>query len=166
MLLHFMTMEYITSNKGGRKLAFENNISIKQKVLSNGTVWGGYNGGILSRGILSGGFCPGGFCPRTYFYPRCTFILLRSGRREGLDADLASSLELKSVVSSPNKRKKNLKFWYHKEAKIGPDSREREYYYYHTKFSEKNLDIYHQAKPYGSIKCIPEGPPPGNLGRG
>ena len=41
-LLHFMTMEYITSNKGGRKLAFENNISIKQKVLSNGTVWGDF----------------------------------------------------------------------------------------------------------------------------
>ena len=39
-LLHFMTTEYITSNKGGRKLAFENNIFIKQKVLSNGTVWG------------------------------------------------------------------------------------------------------------------------------
>ena len=73
-----MTMEYITSNKGGRKLAFENNIYIKQKVLSNGTVWRGYNGGfcpggfcpggfcprgILSRGILTGGFCPGGFCP-------------------------------------------------------------------------------------------------------
>ena len=79
-------MEYITSNKGGRKLAFENNISIKQKVLSNGTVWGDIMGGgdfvqgdfvrgfcprgILSRGILSGGFfpggfCPGGFCPRT-----------------------------------------------------------------------------------------------------
>ena len=71
-----MTMEYITSNKGGRKLAFENNISIKQKVLSNGTVWGDIMGGfcpggfcpgdfvlggILSRGILSGGFCPGGF---------------------------------------------------------------------------------------------------------
>ena len=71
-----MTMEYITSNKGGRKLAFENNISIKQKVLSNGTVWedimggfcpGGFCpgdfvlGGILSRGILSEGFCPGGF---------------------------------------------------------------------------------------------------------
>ena len=74
-------MEYITSNKGGRKLAFENNIYIKQKVLSNGTVWGdimgGWGdfvqgdfvrgdfvlGGILSRGILSGGFCPGGFCP-------------------------------------------------------------------------------------------------------
>ena len=35
-LLHLMTMEYITSNKGGRKLAFENNIYIKQKVLSNG----------------------------------------------------------------------------------------------------------------------------------
>ena len=69
-----------------------------------------------------------------YFYHRCTFILLRSGRREGLDPDLASSLELKSVVSSPNKREKNLKFWYHKEAKIGPESREREYYYYHTKF--------------------------------
>ena len=48
-----MTMEYITSNKGGRKLAFENNISIKQKVSSNGTVWGG--------------FCPGGFCPRGDF---------------------------------------------------------------------------------------------------
>ena len=28
------------------------------------------------------------------------------GRGEGLDLDLASSLELKSVVSSPNKRKK------------------------------------------------------------
>ena len=28
------------------------------------------------------------------------------GRGEGLDFDLASSLELKSVVSSPNKRKK------------------------------------------------------------
>ena len=75
-LLHFMTIEYITSNKGGRKLAFENNISMKQKVLSNGTVWGDIwgdfvqgdfvrgdfvLGGILSRGILSGGFCPGGF---------------------------------------------------------------------------------------------------------
>ena len=70
-LLHFMTMEYITSNKDGRKLAFENNIYIKQKVLSNGTVWGDIMGGfcpggfcprgILSRGILSGGFCPGGF---------------------------------------------------------------------------------------------------------
>ena len=69
-------MEYITSNKGGRKLAFENNIYIKQKVLSNGTVWGNIMGdfvqgdfvwgdfvlgGILSRGILSGGFCLGGF---------------------------------------------------------------------------------------------------------
>ena len=50
-LLHFMTMEYITSNKGGRKLAFEYNIYIKQKVLSNGTVWGD----------IVGGFCPGGF---------------------------------------------------------------------------------------------------------
>ena len=37
-LFHFITMEYITSNKGGRKLAFENNIYIKQKVLSNGAV--------------------------------------------------------------------------------------------------------------------------------
>ena len=53
-------MEYITSNKGGRKLAFENNIYIKQKVLSNGAVWGDIIGGILSRGILSGGFCPWG----------------------------------------------------------------------------------------------------------
>ena len=58
-LLHFMTMEYITSNKGGRKLAFENNIYIKQKVLSNGTVWGGFCPG----GFCPGGFCPGGFCP-------------------------------------------------------------------------------------------------------
>ena len=88
-LLHFMTMEYITSNKDGRKLAFENNIYIKQKVLSNGTVWwdimgdfvqGGFVqgdfvlGGILSRGILSGGFCPGGFCPRTVWY-RCANIV-------------------------------------------------------------------------------------------
>ena len=79
-LLHFMTTEYITSYKGGRKLAFGNNIYIKQKVLSSGTVWGDIMGGILSggfcprgdfvqgdfvRGILSGGFCPGGFCPRT-----------------------------------------------------------------------------------------------------
>ena len=46
-----MTMEYITSNKGGRKLAFENNIYTKQKVLSNGTVWGD----------IMGGFCPGDF---------------------------------------------------------------------------------------------------------
>ena len=37
-LLHFITMEYIKSNKGGRKLAFENNIYIKQKVLKNGAV--------------------------------------------------------------------------------------------------------------------------------
>ena len=62
MLLHFMTMEYITSNKGGRKLAFENNIYIKQKVLSNGTVWGDIMGG-----FCPGGFCPGGFCPRGDF---------------------------------------------------------------------------------------------------
>ena len=64
--LHFstscMTMEYITSNKGGRKLAFENNIYIKQKVLSNGTVWGDIMGG-----FCPGGFCPGGFCPRGDF---------------------------------------------------------------------------------------------------
>ena len=77
-------MAYITSNKGGRKLAFENNISIKLKVLSNGKVWGDFVqgdfvrgdfvvGGILSRGILSGGFCPGGFCPGG-FCPR-TFSL-------------------------------------------------------------------------------------------
>ena len=57
-------MEYITSNKGGRKLAFENNIYIKQKVLSNGTVWGDIMGDFV-WGILSGGFCPGRFCPRT-----------------------------------------------------------------------------------------------------
>ena len=61
-LLHFMTMEYITSYKGGRKLAFGNNIYIKQKVLSNGTVWGDIMGG-----FCPGGFCPGGFCPRGYF---------------------------------------------------------------------------------------------------
>ena len=35
----------------------ENNISIKQKVLSNGAVWGD----------IMGGFCPGGFCPRGDF---------------------------------------------------------------------------------------------------
>ena len=83
-------MEYITFNKGGRKLAFENNIYIKQKVLSNGKDWGNMMGGFCPggfclggfcprgdfvqgdfvqgdfvRGILSGGFCPGGFCPRT-----------------------------------------------------------------------------------------------------
>ena len=65
-LLHFITMEYITSNKGGRKLAFENNIYIKQKVLSNGAVWGDIIGGFCPRGdFVLGGFCPGGFCPRT-----------------------------------------------------------------------------------------------------
>ena len=37
-LLHFITIEYITSNKGGRKLVFENNIYIKQKIFSNGAV--------------------------------------------------------------------------------------------------------------------------------
>ena len=61
-LLHFMTMEYITSNKGGRKLAFENNIYIKQKVLSNGTVWWD-----IMDGFCPGGFCLGGFCPRGDF---------------------------------------------------------------------------------------------------
>ena len=61
-----MTMEYITSNKGGRKLAFENNISVKQKVLSNGTVWGDIMGGFCPGGFCrGGGGCPGGFCPRT-----------------------------------------------------------------------------------------------------
>ena len=61
-LLHFMTIEYITSNKGGRKLVFRNNIYIKQKVLSNGTVWGD-----IMEGFYPGGFCPGGFCPRGDF---------------------------------------------------------------------------------------------------
>ena len=37
-LHHFITMEYITSNKGGRKQAFKNNIYIKWKVLSSGAV--------------------------------------------------------------------------------------------------------------------------------
>ena len=37
-LHHFITIKYITFNKGGRKLAFENNICIEQKVLSNGAV--------------------------------------------------------------------------------------------------------------------------------
>ena len=60
-LLHFMTMEYITSNKGGRKLAFEKNIYIKQKVLSNGTVWGDIMGGFRPGGFCPGGLCPGGF---------------------------------------------------------------------------------------------------------
>ena len=55
-------MEYITSSKGGRKLAFENTIYIKQKVLSSGTVWGD-----IMRGFCPGGFCPGGFCPRGDF---------------------------------------------------------------------------------------------------
>ena len=59
-LLHFITMEYITSNKGGRKLAFENNIYIKQKVLSNGAVWGDIMGGFCPVGFCLGGFCPGG----------------------------------------------------------------------------------------------------------
>ena len=67
-LLHFMTMEYSTSNKGGRKLAFENNIYIKQKVLSNGTVGGDIMGGFCPGDFVwgdfvLGGFCPGGFCP-------------------------------------------------------------------------------------------------------
>ena len=47
----------IPPDKGGRKLAFENNIYIKQKVLSSGTVWGD----------IMGGFCLGGFCPRGDF---------------------------------------------------------------------------------------------------
>ena len=64
-------MEYITSNKGGRKLAFEYNIYIKQKVLSNGTLWGDIMGDFVQGdfvrgdfvlgGILSRGFCPGDF---------------------------------------------------------------------------------------------------------
>ena len=61
-LLHFMTMEYITSNKGGRKLVFENNIYIKKKVLSNGTVWGDIIGGFCPRGdFVPGDFVQGDF---------------------------------------------------------------------------------------------------------
>ena len=56
MLHHFITMEYITSNKGGRKLPFENTIYIKQKVL-----------GDFVRGILSGEFCPGDFVLEPHF---------------------------------------------------------------------------------------------------
>ena len=67
MLHHFITMEYITSNKGGRKRAFENNIYIKQEVLGD-FVWGDFVlGGILSRGILSGEFFPGDFVLEPYF---------------------------------------------------------------------------------------------------
>ena len=67
-LLHFMTMEYITSNKGGRKLAFEYNIYIKQKVLSNGTVWGDFvQGDFVWGDFVLGIFCPGGFCPGGFF---------------------------------------------------------------------------------------------------
>ena len=60
-LLHLMTMEYITSNKGGRKLAFENNISIKQKVLSNGTVWGDIMGDFVQGNFVWGDFVLGDF---------------------------------------------------------------------------------------------------------
>ena len=60
-LLHFMTMEYITSNEGGRKLAFENNIYIKQKYWAMEQ----FGGGDIMGGFCLGGFCPGGFCPRT-----------------------------------------------------------------------------------------------------
>ena len=76
-LLHFMTMEYITSYKGGRKLAFGNNVYIKQKVLSNGTVWGDIMGGFCPRGdfvqgdfvqgILSGVFVRGDFVLEPHF---------------------------------------------------------------------------------------------------
>ena len=57
-------MEYITSNKRGRKLAFEN---IKQKELSNGAVWGDFvqedfvRWDFVLGGILSGGFVWGYF---------------------------------------------------------------------------------------------------------
>ena len=57
-------MEYITSNKGGKKLASENNIYIKQKVLSNGAVWGGYNGGFGPGGFCLGDFVLGGILSR------------------------------------------------------------------------------------------------------
>ena len=76
-LLHFMTMEYITSNKGGRKLAFENNIYIKQKVLSNGTVWGDIMGEFCPGRFCPGGFCPGGFVGG-HFVPEPFFVTLRT----------------------------------------------------------------------------------------
>ena len=69
-------MEYITSYKGGRKLAFENNISIKQKVLSNGTVWGDIMGG-----PCPGGFCPGGFCPRGILSRGILLVISHCGSR-------------------------------------------------------------------------------------
>ena len=54
-------MEYITSNKGGKKLAFGNNIYIEQKVLSNGAVWGDFVQGDFVRGdFVRGDFVLGG----------------------------------------------------------------------------------------------------------
>ena len=73
-----MAMEYITSNKGGRKLAFENNIYIKQKVLSNGTVWWDIMGGFCPGGFCPRGFCPGGFRPGDFVpggFVRGDFVL-------------------------------------------------------------------------------------------
>ena len=120
-------MEYITCNKGGRKLAFENNIYIKQKVLSNGTVWGDIMGGFCPggfcprgdfvqgdfvRGILSGGFCPGGFCPRTIqfdgviLYKDC--ILIPVSLRQHMLAILHSAHQ---GISSMTARAESSVFW-------------------------------------------------------
>ena len=78
-------MDYVRSNKGGMKLLFQNNLYVKQKVLSSGAVcWEFFSithsknksykiseknvlsGGFLARrvfvcGVMSGGFLSGRF---------------------------------------------------------------------------------------------------------
>ena len=83
-------MDYVRSNKGGMKLLFQNNLYVKQKVLSSGAVcWecdqhrnkfackaklhvlddqDVLSGGFLSRvflakGVFVQGVLPGGLCP-------------------------------------------------------------------------------------------------------
>ena len=60
------------------KTGLRNNIYIKQKVLSNGTVWGDIMGGFCPGGFCPGDFvlgvfCPGGFCPG--YFVRGDFVL-------------------------------------------------------------------------------------------
>ena len=69
-------MEYITSNKGGRKLG---------------------EGDIVYRIYIMGGFCPGGFCPGG-FCPRGDFVQGNFVRRGFVRGDFVLEPVLQAAV--------------------------------------------------------------------
>ena len=92
-------------------------------------------------------------------------MLLRSGRREGLDPDLASSLKLKSVVSSPNKRKKSWSSGTTKRQKLGLIPR-KENIIIIIISSQKKIWIFIIRPSLMEVSSLSPRVPPGNLGQG